>query len=190
MGYAKPFITSTVCHNTISHTGLGMCYLSCLCEWQKSILLCSHYFSEVYSRIYFLSPPGPACCSCHVFLGVCKVFKVFSLSAHWCSFCCNANHLSRWPLSFFLLFNTCYVSFSVFTFLSQAPCENIRTPSTYPGNMLPHHPGQGNFEDFTCWADPGEASKCVLCNQSQPYSKNYPTHGRWGTKSKKEALFT
>uniref|UniRef100_A0A8C7YFV4 Acid-sensing ion channel 1 n=1 Tax=Oryzias sinensis TaxID=183150 RepID=A0A8C7YFV4_9TELE len=31
-----------------------------------------------------------------------------------------------------------------------APCENLRTPSTYPGNMLPHHPGQGNFEDFTC----------------------------------------
>ncbi|KAI2650673.1 Acid-sensing ion channel 1B [Labeo rohita] len=33
---------------------------------------------------------------------------------------------------------------------SQAPCENLRTPSTYPANMLPHHPGQGNFEDFTC----------------------------------------
>lgn len=32
----------------------------------------------------------------------------------------------------------------------QAPCENLRTPSTYPGNMLPHHPGQANFEDFTC----------------------------------------
>uniref|UniRef100_A0A3Q3QNI7 Acid-sensing ion channel 1 n=1 Tax=Monopterus albus TaxID=43700 RepID=A0A3Q3QNI7_MONAL len=31
-----------------------------------------------------------------------------------------------------------------------APSENLRTPSTYPGNMLPHHPGQGNFEDFTC----------------------------------------
>ncbi|XP_064161319.1 acid-sensing ion channel 1B isoform X1 [Anguilla rostrata] len=31
-----------------------------------------------------------------------------------------------------------------------APCENIRAPSTYPANMLPHHPGQGNFEDFTC----------------------------------------
>ncbi|XP_075881155.1 acid-sensing ion channel 1B isoform X3 [Nelusetta ayraudi] len=31
-----------------------------------------------------------------------------------------------------------------------APCENLRTPSTYPGNMLPHHPGQANFEDFTC----------------------------------------
>ncbi|XP_054906354.1 acid-sensing ion channel 1B isoform X3 [Poeciliopsis prolifica] len=31
-----------------------------------------------------------------------------------------------------------------------APCDNLRTPSTYPGNMLPHHPGQGNFEDFTC----------------------------------------
>ncbi|XP_034545926.1 acid-sensing ion channel 1B isoform X1 [Notolabrus celidotus] len=31
-----------------------------------------------------------------------------------------------------------------------APCENLRTPSTYPGNMLPHHPAQGNFEDFTC----------------------------------------
>ncbi|XP_040926685.1 acid-sensing ion channel 1B isoform X1 [Betta splendens] len=31
-----------------------------------------------------------------------------------------------------------------------SPCENLRTPSTYPGNMLPHHPGQGNFEDFTC----------------------------------------
>ncbi|XP_029906960.1 acid-sensing ion channel 1B isoform X1 [Myripristis murdjan] len=31
-----------------------------------------------------------------------------------------------------------------------APCENLRTPSTYPANMLPHHPGQGNFEDFTC----------------------------------------
>ena len=36
----------------------------------------------------------------------------------------------------------------------QAPCENLRTPSTYPGNMLPHHPAQGNFEDFTCWAEP------------------------------------
>uniref|UniRef100_A0A672L0H5 Acid-sensing ion channel 1 n=1 Tax=Sinocyclocheilus grahami TaxID=75366 RepID=A0A672L0H5_SINGR len=33
---------------------------------------------------------------------------------------------------------------------SQAPCENLHTPSTYPANMLPHHPGQGNFEDFTC----------------------------------------
>lgn len=42
---------------------------------------------------------------------------------------------------------------SLSPFLSQAPCENLRTPSTYPGNMLPHHPGQGNFEDFTCWAD-------------------------------------
>ncbi|KAL2091013.1 hypothetical protein ACEWY4_013276 [Coilia grayii] len=31
-----------------------------------------------------------------------------------------------------------------------APCENMRTPSTYPANMLPHHPAQGNFEDFTC----------------------------------------
>nr|XP_061813766.1 acid-sensing ion channel 1 isoform X3 [Nerophis lumbriciformis] len=31
-----------------------------------------------------------------------------------------------------------------------APCDNLRTPSTYPGNMLPHHPAQGNFEDFTC----------------------------------------
>ncbi|XP_041836481.1 acid-sensing ion channel 1B isoform X1 [Melanotaenia boesemani] len=31
-----------------------------------------------------------------------------------------------------------------------APCENLRTPSTFSGNMLPHHPGQGNFEDFTC----------------------------------------
>ncbi|XP_061582779.1 acid-sensing ion channel 1B isoform X1 [Cololabis saira] len=32
-----------------------------------------------------------------------------------------------------------------------APCENLRTtPSTYPGNMLPHHPAQSNFEDFTC----------------------------------------
>ncbi|XP_046882298.1 acid-sensing ion channel 1B isoform X1 [Hypomesus transpacificus] len=30
------------------------------------------------------------------------------------------------------------------------PCENLRTPTTYPANMLPHHPGQGNFEDFTC----------------------------------------
>ncbi|XP_051931113.1 acid-sensing ion channel 1B isoform X1 [Hippocampus zosterae] len=32
----------------------------------------------------------------------------------------------------------------------EAPCDNLRTPSTYPGNMLPHHPAQGNFEDFTC----------------------------------------
>uniref|UniRef100_A0A3B3ZB53 Acid sensing ion channel subunit 1 n=1 Tax=Periophthalmus magnuspinnatus TaxID=409849 RepID=A0A3B3ZB53_9GOBI len=31
-----------------------------------------------------------------------------------------------------------------------APCENMRTPSSYPGNMLPHHPAQANFEDFTC----------------------------------------
>uniref|UniRef100_A0A8C1ZKX5 Acid-sensing ion channel 1 n=1 Tax=Cyprinus carpio TaxID=7962 RepID=A0A8C1ZKX5_CYPCA len=31
-----------------------------------------------------------------------------------------------------------------------APCDNLHTPSTYPANMLPHHPGQGNFEDFTC----------------------------------------
>ncbi|XP_051550075.1 acid-sensing ion channel 1 isoform X3 [Myxocyprinus asiaticus] len=34
--------------------------------------------------------------------------------------------------------------------VSAAPCDNLRTPSTYPANMLPHHPGQGNFEDFTC----------------------------------------
>ncbi|TRY74131.1 hypothetical protein DNTS_026679 [Danionella cerebrum] len=31
-----------------------------------------------------------------------------------------------------------------------APCDNLHTPSNYAGNMLPHHPGQGNFEDFTC----------------------------------------
>ncbi|KAJ8260395.1 hypothetical protein GJAV_G00181600, partial [Gymnothorax javanicus] len=31
-----------------------------------------------------------------------------------------------------------------------APCENLRAPPTYPANMLPHHPAQGNFEDFTC----------------------------------------
>uniref|UniRef100_A0A8C9VN03 Acid-sensing ion channel 1 n=1 Tax=Scleropages formosus TaxID=113540 RepID=A0A8C9VN03_SCLFO len=31
-----------------------------------------------------------------------------------------------------------------------APCEALRTPSTYPANILPHHPVQGNFEDFTC----------------------------------------
>ncbi|XP_061076367.1 acid-sensing ion channel 1B isoform X1 [Conger conger] len=31
-----------------------------------------------------------------------------------------------------------------------APCENIRAPSTYSANLLPHHPAQGNFEDFTC----------------------------------------
>ncbi|XP_064823602.1 acid-sensing ion channel 1B isoform X5 [Oncorhynchus masou masou] len=30
------------------------------------------------------------------------------------------------------------------------PCENLRTPGSYPANMLPHHPAQGNFEDFTC----------------------------------------
>ncbi|KAJ8378293.1 hypothetical protein AAFF_G00244280 [Aldrovandia affinis] len=29
-------------------------------------------------------------------------------------------------------------------------CENPCATSTYPGNMLPHHPGQSNFEDFTC----------------------------------------
>uniref|UniRef100_A0AAY4A801 Acid-sensing ion channel 1 n=1 Tax=Denticeps clupeoides TaxID=299321 RepID=A0AAY4A801_9TELE len=31
-----------------------------------------------------------------------------------------------------------------------APCENLRTAPSYPGNILPHHPGQSNFEDFTC----------------------------------------
>uniref|UniRef100_A0A8K9Y4K6 Acid-sensing (proton-gated) ion channel 1b n=1 Tax=Oncorhynchus mykiss TaxID=8022 RepID=A0A8K9Y4K6_ONCMY len=31
-----------------------------------------------------------------------------------------------------------------------APCENLHTPGTYPANMLPHHPAQGNVEDFTC----------------------------------------
>lgn len=41
----------------------------------------------------------------------------------------------------------------------QAPCENLRTPSTYPGNMLPHHPAQANFEDFTCWATRRRASR-------------------------------
>lgn len=45
----------------------------------------------------------------------------------------------------------CFTSpLCLFPRLAQAPCENLRTPSTYPGNMLPHHPGQGNFEDFTC----------------------------------------
>lgn len=78
----------------------------------------------------------------------------------------------------------CVFMTSLFTFPSQAPCENLRTPPTYPGNMLPHHPGQGNFEDFTCWAYPGEASKCALCNQSQPYNKNYPTQEMWGTDTK------
>lgn len=43
-----------------------------------------------------------------------------------------------------------YTSLSVYPCF-QTPCDNLRTPSTYPGNMLPHHPGQGNFEDFTCW---------------------------------------
>lgn len=84
-------------------------------------------------------------------------------------------------LIMFVLF-ACVYDFSLH--MSQAPCENLRTPSTYPGNMLPHHPGQGNFEDFTCWAYPGEASKCALCNQSQPYNKNYPTQGVWGTDTK------
>lgn len=84
------------------------------------------------------------------------------------------------------------VTFSLSSFLPQAPCENLRTPSTYPGNMLPHHPGQANFEDFTCWADLGEASKCVLCNQNQPYNKNYIQHGECEelTQSRTEALFT
>lgn len=31
-----------------------------------------------------------------------------------------------------------------------APCENMRPPSAYSANMLPHHPAQANFEDFTC----------------------------------------
>uniref|UniRef100_A0A3P9A6U2 Acid-sensing ion channel 1 n=1 Tax=Esox lucius TaxID=8010 RepID=A0A3P9A6U2_ESOLU len=31
-----------------------------------------------------------------------------------------------------------------------ASCENLRPPGAYPANMLPHHPAQGNFEDFTC----------------------------------------
>uniref|UniRef100_A0A8C6WEU6 Acid-sensing ion channel 1 n=1 Tax=Neogobius melanostomus TaxID=47308 RepID=A0A8C6WEU6_9GOBI len=31
-----------------------------------------------------------------------------------------------------------------------APCENMRTPTSYSANMLPHHPAQANFEDFTC----------------------------------------
>uniref|UniRef100_W5MDF1 Acid-sensing ion channel 1 n=1 Tax=Lepisosteus oculatus TaxID=7918 RepID=W5MDF1_LEPOC len=31
-----------------------------------------------------------------------------------------------------------------------APCESTRPPPSYPGNLLPHHPGRGNFEDFTC----------------------------------------
>lgn len=83
-----------------------------------------------------------------------------------------------------LRYLTCLFALSPSFSVSQAPCENLRTPSTYPGNMLPHHPGQANFEDFTCWADPGEASKCVLCNQSQPYNRNYPTRGVWGTDTK------
>lgn len=57
---------------------------------------------------------------------------------------------------------------SLFSFLSQAPCENLRAPSTYPGNILPHHPGQANFEDFTCWADPGGGSIKVRVMQPKP----------------------
>ncbi|KAK6466872.1 acid-sensing ion channel 1 isoform X5 [Huso huso] len=30
------------------------------------------------------------------------------------------------------------------------PCESLQAPSTYPGNIPPHHPGRSNFEDFTC----------------------------------------
>ncbi|KAJ7999404.1 hypothetical protein DPEC_G00194050 [Dallia pectoralis] len=31
-----------------------------------------------------------------------------------------------------------------------ASCENLRPPGAYPATMLPHHPAQSNFEDFTC----------------------------------------
>lgn len=78
------------------------------------------------------------------------------------------------------------------SFSLQAPCDNLRTPSTYPGNMLPHHPGQGNFEDFTCWADLSKASPCVLCNQSRPYSNKLSdaqTVKSWCWWTKTEAFF-
>lgn len=61
----------------------------------------------------------------------------------------------------------------------QAPCENMRTPSTYPANMLPHHPAQGNFEDFTCWAGPSGAGGTLIqhhLNSSSHTSKNTPNH--------------
>lgn len=140
--------------------------------------------------MYLCSLPGPACCSCHVydfkvFLNAFLFFSAF-LPSLYVNTSSPADNFSPVSLSSSVLYLTSLFTLSLSSFLSQAPCENLRTPSTYPGNMLPHHPGQGNFEDFTCWGDPGEASECVLCNQSQPYNKNYPPRGVWGTDTKSD----
>lgn len=78
------------------------------------------------------------------------------------------------------------------SFPSQAPCENLRTPSTYPGNMLPHHPGQANFEDFTCWADPGRSIKSACYATKANHTTRTVQHGECEEliPSLTEALFT
>lgn len=126
------------------------------------LLFCSPLFSAFFK--VFLKNLFPHSSQPELLLMSCFPVKVFM------------SFLFRFSCTFMLLRSQCYIfcwsfllpafwlSASLIPFLSQAPCENLRTPSTYPGNMLPHHPGQGNFEDFTCWAEP--RWKCVLCNQS------------------------
>lgn len=127
-----------------------------------------HYFSESCSEIFYLFPPRPACCSYHIFERMHTNFSIFSpcLQINFPSL--SVPIYSQFCLHVFFFSALNYPHFLTVSFSSQAPCENLRTPSTYPGNMLPHHPAQGNFEDFTCWAEPCKAAKCALCNQSQP----------------------
>lgn len=163
-----------------------MCSCSDLLSSLSSFFLSTFIIFRIFFKLqsisqesFFLFPPLPACffsvfmtlklfLKCILFI-FCFVVGVMTPLLHIC-----LPFISLPPslliISLFSLFILLF-PLPLSLFLSQAPCENLRTPSSYPGNMLPHHPGQGNFEDFTCWADPGEASKWVLCNQSQPYNK-------------------
>lgn len=139
-----------------------------------------HYFSKYSLRIHFLAHLRPTCCSCRVSLWKCLWAFLFFFSSPFLYIYAPSISMLHPPLIISL---TCLLD-SLFPFLSQAPCENLRTPSTYPGNMLPHHPGQGNFEDFTCWAGPRWSIKVRVMQPKPPYNKNYSTQGGWGTDAK------
>lgn len=85
---------------------------------------------------------------------------------------------------FYFLQMQIYICLSI-----QAPCDNLRTPSTYPGNMLPHHPGQGNFEDFTCW-ETQEHMRVMENNQSRPHQSitdpSRPLQNTWNPTTREE----
>lgn len=127
------------------------------------------------SYIGFFGPPGLLLLSCFFIVGVYDFFRFFLPSEQQISplMLVAFNRLRQ-----LLSSPRCLIPLlCTFSPCCQAPCENLRTPSTYPGNMLPHHPGQGNFEDFTCWAQSLGASQRALCNQSRPYNEDFLTQG-------------